>query len=327
MAADRPSKGEDLPIRRGMPPMPMTPHAALSMFTFLGGARMILRRWLLAILIISGVSTGSAALHAQALEPTKLYLVMSMAGVTAGSLQLKIDPADGEVTSSLKMKSQGLFKLLTGYKSLAEARSRPASDGSGPTPVSYDSTYETKSSERKVLIRYDPVDGSITDLESWKRGKPRKSKVPEELRLDTVDPLTAVLQVRHWVGELRDERTGITNIAVDKASASRTFEIFDGRRRYRLNAEFLERLQIDFDGDDQPALRFKVQMEPLAGFGSKDMLANWASEGGKRWIELVITDEDNPLPVSMTTKGGTLRTTVYLRKACIGEARCSKIKN
>lgn len=286
---------------------------------------MTIRRGLVALVIAFGVSMVSADTQAETLEPTKLYLVMSMAGVTAGSLQLTIDPTDGEVTSSLKMKSQGFFKLLTGYKSRAEARSRQASNGVAPMPVSYDSTYETRKSERKVLIRYDPDDGSITDLESWKRGKPRKSKVPEGLRLDTVDPLTAMLQLRHWVREFRDEQVNKINIAADEASIIQTFEVFDGRRRYRLNAELLERLQIDFDGDDRPALRFKVRMEPLAGFSSKDMLANWASEDGKRWIELVITDEDNPLPVSMTTKGGTLKTTVYLRKVCIGKARCSKI--
>lgn len=286
---------------------------------------MIIRRGFVALLLALGVSMASVSPRAEALEPTELYLVMSMAGVTAGSLRLKIDPADGEITSSLKMKSQGFFKFLTGYKSRAEARSKSASDGVEPKPVSYDSTYETKKSERKVLIRYDPEDGSITGLETWKRGKPRKSKVPEGLRLDTVDPLTAMLQLRHWIGELRDEQTGKINIAADEASVSRAFEIFDGRRRYRLNAELLERLPIDFDGEDRPALRFKILMEPLAGFSSKDMLANWASEDGKRWIELIITDEDNPLPVSMITQGGTLKTTVYLRKVCIGEARCSKI--
>ncbi len=286
---------------------------------------MMIRRGLVALLIALSVSMTSADTQAEALEPTELYLVMSMAGVTAGSLRLKIDQANGEVASSLKMKSQGFFKFLTGYKSRAKARSKPASDGIEPMPVSYDSTYETKKSERKVLIRYDPESGSITGLESSKRGKPRKSKVPEELRLDTVDPLTGMLQLRHWVRELREGRVVKAAVAGEEASASRAFEIFDGRRRYRLNAKLLERLHIDFDGEDRPALRFKVRMEPLAGFSSKDMLANWASEDGKRWIELIITDEDNPLPVSITTKGGTLKTTVYLRKVCIGEARCSKI--
>ena len=287
---------------------------------------MIIPRGFVALLIALGMSMASTDMQAEVLEPTELYLVMSMAGVTAGSLRLKIGSADGEVASSLKMKSKGFFKFLTGYKSLAEARSRPASDTVGPMPVSYDSTYETKKSGRKVLIRYDPEDGSITGLETWKRGKPRKSKVPEVLRLDTVDPLTGMLQLRHWIRELREEQPS-GNYSVDKASVPQVFEIFDGRRRYRLNAELLERLQINFDGEGRPALRFKVRMEPLAGFSSKDMLANWASEDGKRWIELVITDEDNPLPVSITTKGGALKTTVYLRKVCVGGAGCSKIDN
>ena len=251
---------------------------------------MIIPRGLVALFIAFGVSMASVDTRAEVLEPTELYLVMSMAGVTAGSLRLKIDSADGEVASSLKMKSKGFFKFLTGYKSLAEARSKPASDKVRPMPVSYDSTYETKKSERKVLIRYDPEDGSITGLETWKRGKPRKSKVPEVLRLDTVDPLTGMLQLRHWIRQLREEQPD-GHDSVDKESVSQIFEIFDGRRRYRLNAELLERLQIDFDGEDRPALRFKVRMEPLAGFSSKDMLANWASEDGKRWIELIITDE------------------------------------
>ena len=66
-------------------------------------------------------------------------------------------------------------------------------------------------------------------------------------------------------------------------------------------------------------------MEPLAGFSKKDMLANWASEDGKRWIELVVTDDDNPLPVSLQTKGGSLKTSIRLRKICTGDRGCNKL--
>ncbi|MGI9420953.1 MAG: DUF3108 domain-containing protein [Geminicoccaceae bacterium] len=253
-----------------------------------------------------------------------LHLVMSMAGVTAGSLMLSIDPKDDRIVSLLKMKSKGLFKFLTGYKSRAEGQSTPGLDGEGPMPVSYDSTYETKKTERKVLIRYDTADGRITDLQSWKRGKPRRSKVPEDLRLETTDPLTAVLQVRHWVREIREGLPGDAAATGNVETASRRFEIFDGRRRYRLDAELLERTHIAFDGKNTPVFRFKVRMEPLAGFSKKDMLANWASEDGKRWIELVVTDDDNPLPVSLQTKGGSLKTSIRLRKICRGERGCNK---
>ena len=283
-------------------------------------------RKLLALLIFVGFSLTAADSGADDLQPTKLYLVMSMAGVTAGSLKLSIDPVDEQVDTSLKMKSQGFFKFLTGYKSRSSARSSLGAENGGPMPLTFGSSYETKKTDRKVEIRYDPADGSITGLETWKRGKSRKSKVPEALRVDTADPLTAVLQLRHWIREIRAEGGGgQAREADEEARAVRTFEIFDGRRRYRLEAELLDRRQITFDREKRPVLRFKVLMEPLAGFSKKDMLANWASEDGKRWIELIVTDDDNPIPVSLTTKGGTLETTVYLRKVCIGEKKCRKV--
>lgn len=288
---------------------------------------MMIRRGLAALLVFLSLGTAAFEAKADTLEPTELHLVMWMGGVTAGSMRLSIDPVDGEVESSLRMKSQGLFKLLTGYKSRAKARTRPAVNGTAPMPVSFDSTYETKKNERQVLIRYDPENGDITGLENYKRGEPRKSKVPEELRLDTVDPLTAVLQLRHWVREIRASED-VVPVSVEAGGAmSRTFEVFDGRRRYRLAAEFLGRREIKIDGPNLPGLRFKVRMEPLAGFSSKDMLASWSSEDGQRWIELIVTDDENPLPYSMVTKGGTLETTILLRKACIGDQKCRKFKS
>jgi len=275
---------------------------------------MTIRKGLLAFLVLLGL--GMVPVHGNAgeVEPMDLHLVMSMAGVTAGSLKLSIDPDGDQIESSLRMKSSGLFKLLTGYKSRAEAKSAPGLNGKGPIPVSYDSTYETRKTERKVEIRYDAGNGEITGLQSWKRGKPRKSGVPQDLWSETVDPLTAVLQLRHWI--------------VDGAEAEgRTFEVFDGRRRYRLTAELLDRPNVELDDHERPALRFKVEMEPLAGFNKKDMLADWASEDGSNWIELVVTDDDNPLPISLTTIGGTLETRVYLRKVCIGDHGCTKVRS
>ena len=275
------------------------------------------------VLLVIGVTPFQS--RAEMLQPMDLYLVMTMGGVTAGSLKLSIDPQGNHIDSRLKMKSQGLFKFLTGYKSTAEGQSTPAINGRGPMPVSYDSTYETNNSERKVQIRYDAGDGQITELKAWKSGKLRRSKVPEDLWQETVDPLTAVLQLRHWVRDLRAAKAGETVAGGLVATDPRRFEVFDGRRRYQLKAEFLDHRNIRFDGRNEPAFRFKVQMAPLAGFGSNDMLANWASEDGQRWIELVITDDDNPLPVVLKTRGGSLQTTVYLRKVCMGDAGCNKV--
>lgn len=277
---------------------------------------MITHKRSLAFLVLFVLGMAPYGARAQAMEPMELHLVMSMGGVTAGSLMLAIDPGPDEIGSSLRMKSQGLFKLLTGYNSQAKAESTPGIDGGVPMPQSYDSTYETKKTERKILIRYDQSGRQIADLRTWKRGKPQKSKVPEDLWLETVDPLTAVLQLRHWIREGAELDGGV-----------RALEIFDGRRRYRLTVDVLDRMSIELAGENRKALRFKVVMQPMAGFSKKDMLANWASEDGRNWIELIVTDDDNPLPVSMTTKGGALETVVYLRKVCLGEAGCKKVSS
>lgn len=263
--------------------------------------------------------------RAGASEKLDLHMVMTMAGVTAGTIKLSIDEQETQTVSSISMKSQGLFKFLTGYESLATAESADGVDGASPMPISYELTYETNNGERRVEIRYDRESGDIDTLGNWRKGKPRDSKVPAALQAATVDPLTAMVRFRHWIRELRAEG-GFQKIgAVEPAPKTRNLEVFDGRRRYRLEIDLLERIEIDHAGSRVPALRFRVDLETLAGFGRNDMLANWSSENGQRWIEVIVTDDDRTLPISMSTIGGSLKTTVYLRKICDGRDSCTKV--
>lgn len=283
------------------------------------------RRPLLLILALMVAALGPAAKKVNAADELDLYLVMSMAGVTAGSVKLSIDDQDSRTVSKLAMKSKGMFKFLTGYKSKATAHSTGGVEGVSPMPLSYISTYKTKNTERRVEIGYDGETGEIDTFGSWKFDKPRKPKVPAALQTATVDPLTAMVRFRHWIRELRSG-AGIQKVGtVETAPEGKILDVFDGRRRYRLQIELLERLEVDYDGRDVPALRFRVDMKALAGFSEKDMLANWASEDGQRWIEVIVTDDDNPIPLSMATIGGTLKTSVYLRKICRGDDKCTKI--
>ena len=253
---------------------------------------------------------------AAASKRVDLRMVMYMAGMTAGTMSLSVEFNDDDAVSRLKLKSKGLLKLMTGYQGKSQSRSM-LPDHEPPMPISYDSAYETNKYDRKVVIRYDPEDGDITELRTWKRGKPRSSKVPERLRLATIDPLTAMLQFRYWLLDVRAGRS---------VSDHRVFEIFDGRRRYRLRVEILDRGEVTFDGKSVDAFRLKVVMEAMAGFSTKDMLARWSSENGERWIELFVTDDDSPSPLSLETKGGALKTKILLRKACTDQT-CVKFNS
>lgn len=276
------------------------------------------------ILILTG-ALGISGGKAGASEEVDLYMVMTMAGVTAGSIKLSIHDQEDQTVSKLAMKSQGLFKLLTGYKSKATARSTSGPDWAPSMPLLYESTYETNSGERRVEIHYDDETGEVDAVGYWKRGEPRETKVPEALQSATVDPLTAMVRFRQWIRALRS--TGeVQKVAVaDSPRQAQILEVFDGRRRYRLMIEFLERVEVDYADGSVPALRFKVDLEALAGFGKNDMLANWSSEDAQRWIEVLVMDSDDPIPISMSTVGGSLKTTVSLRKVCTGEEDCEKV--
>lgn len=283
-------------------------------------------RHILGILALVVVTLGPLASHTEAADKLDLYMVMTMAGVTAGSIKLSVEDQDNETISNLSMKSQGLFKILTGYKSRATAHSSNGLDASPPSPLHYESTYETKSGERRVEIRYDGQSGDIGTLGYWKRGKPRKTKVPEAMQSGTVDPLTAMIRFRYWIRELRDD-AGLQQIGRTEAVPKvQILDVFDGRRRYRLSITLLERLTADPIGGPVPALRFRVDLKTIAGFGKNDMLANWSSEDGQRWIEVIVSDENSPIPISMATIGGSLKTDIRTRKICHGEESCEKPK-
>ncbi len=271
------------------------------------------RPGLLSLLIAVLAFAPLASAKAEPTRSLELSMVMYVAGLTAGKMKLSIDLNDDDAATSLRLKSKGMVKLITGYKGRSEARAT-LPEKAWPVPVSYDSSYETKKHDRRIEIRYSPDDGAITNLQTWKRGEPRTTNVPEDLWSATIDPLTAILHIRHWILALRQDQA---------TSGQQAFEVFDGRRRYRLNAGVIKQDHIKFGDRDLPVFRLKVVVEPLAGFSKRDMLANWSSEDGERWIELVITDDDNPIPLSLETRGGTLKTTIFLEEACDGKDGCT----
>lgn len=269
-------------------------------------------RSLTAFLALVLASLVSPEAEAKPPKQVDVHMFMSIAGLTVGSIKLSTDVEKDTVTSGMKLRSQGLMKWITGYKGQSEAKSTLPSTN-WPMPISYLSTYETKRFDRKIVINYSPDAGDITDFRTWKRGKPQESKIPEQMRLETIDPLTAMIQLRRWIEMVRAEPS---------TPSTRTFEIFDGGRRYRLDAEIQERIEVKLRRRPVPAFRLKVKMTPMAGFNSKDLLANWSSEDGKRWIEVIISDDDNPIPFSLKTIGGSLETKIWLHKICTDGDKC-----
>ncbi len=246
---------------------------------------------------------GTAAGPARSLD---LRLGMSYAGVPVGKLRIQIALSGSQAKTQLDMESRGLAAMLTGYQGSATAQTHLAADGA-PRSLRYDTFEETKRYNRKRVIRYDPATGGVLDVKSWKRGKLGQSKVPPQLWQGTTDPLTALLGMRHWL-----------QAATKGGPRETALEVFDGGTRYTLRAELLEHTEVERGGRSLPVFHLKVRLVPIAGFNPRDTLGNWASEGEDRWIEVLLLDRAEPVPLLIRTRGGRLASTIELESLCTG---------
>ena len=153
----------------------------------------------------------------------------------------------------------------------------------------------------------DPASGDVVDVALTKRGKPDQSKVPEALRKDVVDPLTAFLRIRQH--------------AAERPEVSFLAQVFDGRRRYELTARVTGREQAMVAGRDQPVIRLALTLAFVAG-SNPDDLEDVAVDDDRLELELLLSDDERLLPLSMTMLNGILTASIELLQDCSGAAGC-----
>lgn len=231
----------------------------------------------LAALALLAAATASAAPSTSGIDAR--YRA-SVAGVPIAELALAVAEGDRTARARLAMESVGLAAAWSGARSELAALIRR--DGAGPPlPVRFDSRLSKRDRERTVSIRYDPR-GAIAGLEITSQGRPRKSEVPPELRLGTVDPLTAFERLRAWLPEA----------AQGRAPALVTVPIFDGRKRLDLEARYVGRVPA---GEEGEAHELAVRLVGIFGFDEDDS-----------FIQLPDGEEPAPLRVLVRADGGLL---------------------
>jgi hypothetical protein len=143
-------------------------------------------------------------------------------------------------------------------------------------------------------------------LEITKRGKPDSTKVPEELRKNVTDPLTALFQLRDHVAA---------------AGAHEPFKagVFDGRRRYELEARVAGHERAWVAGSNRQVVRVKMTLTLLAGSDLDDVV-----DGDDRSLalELLLSDDQRLLPLRMELLDTTPAASIELLQDCSGSAGC-----
>jgi hypothetical protein len=263
-----------------------------------------------ATLLISGLVAfvlTAAAVRADQDAPLNLRYGLYWAGFQIATLTLEHEIQSTRYRSQLLIESVGLVEKLVHYRARTLATGR-LGDGDSLLPVTYRSEYRSRKKDRRSIVKFDPASGDVLELEITKRGKPDDSKVPEALRKNVIDPLTAFLRIRD-------------HVATAVKGEVFTAQIFDGRRRYDLAAEVVGRDRAWIAGRDQRAVRLALTLEFLAG-SNVDDLEEVAADDHRVEAELMLSDDQRLLPLRLSILNTVIAGRIELLQDCSGEAGC-----
>jgi hypothetical protein len=261
----------------------------------------------LLLLLLVAPLRADGTLDDRALE---LRYGLSWGGVQLATLALRHDAGPDGYAAETRMATTGLFDQIARYRGHSRIAGQRGPAGE-LRPVDYRSESERRNKTRTATLEFDPTTGRVVRLEMTKDSKPRRSNVPEELRRDVVDPLTALLQLRAWAAQARR----------DNASGPHRMAVFDGRRRFDLETAWGGRERVSLAGRSWPALRLEVRLVPVAGFDDDDLQHAQAGEDALA-LELLLSDDDRLLPLRVQTLNTTITGVAQLLEDCSAEPGC-----
>ena len=161
------------------------------------------------------------------------------------------------------------------------------------------------------MVRFDRETGDVVELELTRRGEPDRSKVPEALQKGVVDPLTAILQMRH-------------RLATAGNLDGYTAAVFDGRRRFDAHARVRGRQRAEIAGREWPVIELEIGLTWIAGANADDIDEAEAGENRLR-LKLLLSDDERFIPLQLSTMDSLLTATAEIMPECLGPAGCPPV--
>jgi hypothetical protein len=263
---------------------------------------------LLAVLLLLALPGGSA--QAAADEPLDLRYRFSWAGVPIAEFGLRHVTNAVLYQTELEIATTGLADQLFRYRSLTRATGAYEPPDSF-TASRFRTAYTSHRKSRRILIRFDPDTGDVIQLEITKRGEPERSKVPPALQKGVMDPLTAIMQLRH-------------RLAAADGGDRYVAAVFDGRRRFDLNARVIGRDRAEIGGRVQPVIKAEIRLKWIAGSNQDDMEPAQVGEDTFR-LELLLSDDEGRLPLRLTTLDSMFTAKIEIMPECLGPQGCQTV--
>jgi hypothetical protein len=258
--------------------------------------------------LLLALAAGHAAAGSDA--PVELRYRFSWAGVPIAELGLRHATNSTVYQTEVAIRTIGLADQLLGYRGSSHATGR-YEEPNGFIASRFRSASTSYRKSRRILVRFDRETGDVIELELTRRGEPDRSKVPEALQKGVVDPLTAVLQMRH-------------RLATAGHLDGYTAAVFDGRRRFDAEARITGRHRAQIAGRSQPVIELEIGLTWIAGANADDMDEAEAGENRLR-LKLLLSDDERLIPLQLSTLDSLLTATAEILPECLGPAGCSPL--
>ena len=258
-------------------------------------------------LLLLALSAAQAAAGAD--QPLELRYRFSWAGVPISELALRHVINSGVYQTELVIASIGLADQVVHFRGASRANGR-YEEQDGFSVSRFRSASSSYRKSRTILVGFDPHTGDVVELELTKRGEPDRSKVPAALQKGVIDPLTALVQLRHRLamGQLDDY----------------TAAVFDGRRRFDLKAHVVGRDMVEIAGRRQPVIELQVGLDLIAG-ANQDELDDAEAEDDQLRMRLLLSDDERLIPLQLSTMDSLFTATAEIMPECLGPGGCPPV--
>jgi hypothetical protein len=224
----------------------------------------------LALLLLLAAPARAGALEA--------HYVATWAGLPAGEVMMRLEDDGALYRGRLDMRTEGLPRWLTRFQGTAVSEGRLAADGTAH-PLRYDALYDLRKRKNKLnSLRFVARSGAVV-AERGPGDTSKKPPIAEEFRRGVVDPLSALIAVRHRIltGRLGSDGRFV-------------IPVFDGSRRFDAEGSVTRR-----DG----RVHVTLLLKPIAGFREDRPDEDEDPEDSPRPVEIEFTDDARLLPVRL----------------------------
>jgi Protein of unknown function (DUF3108) len=259
-------------------------------------------------LLLLALGAGQAAAGPD--EPIELRYRFTWAGVPLAELGIRHVTNSTVYQTEVATRTIGLADQLVGYRGYSHATGQ-YEEPDGFRASRFRSASSSYRKSRRILVRFDRDTGDVVELELTRRGEPDRSKVPEALQKGVMDPLTAVLQMRHRLAAAGDLE-------------GYTAAVFDGRRRFDAEAKVIGRRRADIAGQERPVIELEIGLTWIAGANADDIDKAEAGENRLR-LKLLVSDDERLIPLQLSTMDSLLTATAEIMPECLGPAGCPPV--